>query len=162
MGGFSAHLHVAVNDVERVQMSECEGDLADVDASVLRRERAVRLVEECEEVQIAHGLHAKAGGVGGKERAFKANEECVRSLRHHLENAPLVQHAFREIRLALNVGAIVELGHEQAIVAVASSREENAAERAQMHEAFEGDRDGIVHDISSICTSAMSEPARPR
>jgi hypothetical protein len=114
-----------VDDVERVQVTECEADLTDVDASLLRRERAMRL-EECKEVASAYGWHAKAGDLGRKERAHKANEVDVGHSRCHREHAPLIEHTLGELGLAANVGAVVSLGHEEVIVGVPPRSEDGA------------------------------------
>ena len=52
-----AYLHIAVDDVERVHVVECEGQLADVAPCVRRLQRSVAL-QQREEVATTDVLHA--------------------------------------------------------------------------------------------------------
>jgi hypothetical protein len=142
VSSMGAYRHATVNDVKRMQVTEREADLTNVDASVFRRERAVRL-EEREEVASADDLSADPVSRCRDVRALKGNEVDVRHRRRHIEHAPLIEQALAEAGLVLDVGATVLLGHKRVMVVV-PPRQKDGAERGAMHKGLQGERDRPV------------------
>ena len=86
----------------------------------------------------------------------------MRYRRQNLEHAPLVEHAVGEIGLLLNVGAIIELGHEERGCSIAPG-EADAGELARVNELVDGNADDgdAAQPVSAAAASVAAAVAAP-